>query len=110
YEKKGKDVYVLFNNLSMFDDGTRFKEYLSSGVFPKITHSTGLASIKEVVEKTRYPITKSMLIKKLGWRLVEVEEGKQIRLENALADLPSKSFNSVDELVKEIRLTKKINT
>jgi uncharacterized protein YecE (DUF72 family) len=110
YEKKGKDVYVLFNNLSMFDDGTRFKEYLSSGVFPKITHSTGLSSIKEVVEKTRYPITKSMLVKKFGWRLVEVEEGKQIRLENALADLPSKSFKSVDELVKEIRLTKKINT
>jgi len=110
YEKKGKDVYVLFNNLSMFDDGTRFKEYLSSGVFPKITHSTGLSSIKEVVEKTRYPITKSMLVKKFGWRLVEVEEGKQVKLENALADLPSKSFNSVDELVKEIRLTKKINT
>lgn len=109
YEKKGKDVYVLFNNLSMFEDGTRFKEYLSSGVFPKITRSTGLESIKEVAGKTRYPTTKSMLIKRLGWRLVEVEEGKQVRLETLLVDLPSKSFDSVDELVKEIQLNKKIN-
>jgi uncharacterized protein YecE (DUF72 family) len=109
YEKKGKDIYVLFNNLSMFEDGTRFKEYLSSGSFPKITRSTGLASVKEVAEKTRYPTTKSMLIKRLGWRLAEAEEGKQVRLEKLLTNLPSKSFNSVDELVKEIRLNKKIN-
>lgn len=109
YEKKGRDVYVLFNNLSMFEDGIRFKEYLSSGVFPKVTSSTGLASVREIVEKTRYPTTKSMLVKRLGWRLVEVEEEKQVRLETLLVDLPSKSFNGVDELVKEIRLNKKIN-
>lgn len=109
YEKRGKNVYILFNNLSMFEDGIRFKEYLSSGVFPKITRSTGLESIKEVAGKTRYPTTKSMLIKRLGWRLVEVEEGKQVRLEQLLVDLPSKSFDSVDELVKEMQLNKKIN-
>jgi uncharacterized protein YecE (DUF72 family) len=108
YGGKGKDVYVLFNNLSMFEDGMRFMEYLSKGTFPRITGSTGLVSIKGVVEKTRYPIAKSMLIKRLGWRLVEVERGKQVRLESVLADLPSKSFRSADELVDEIRSVKKL--
>ena len=55
YEKEGKEVYVLFNNLSMLEDGVRFMEYLVKRTFPKVTCSTGLASIKEVIEKTRYP-------------------------------------------------------
>ncbi len=108
YEREEKNVYVLFNNLSMFEDGVRFKKYLSDGMFPKITRLTGLESIREVAEKTRYPVAKSLLIKKLGWKLVEMEDGEQVRLETILEGLPSKSFNSVDALVKEVRVVKKI--
>jgi len=50
----------------MLEDGVRFMEYLVNGTFPKVTCSTGLASIKEVIEKTRYPTSKSVLIKKVG--------------------------------------------
>lgn len=106
YEREGKEVYVLFNALSMFMDGVRFMEYLSKGVFPKITGSTGLASIRSVVERTRYPASKSVLIKKLGWRLVEIEEGKQVRLSVILADLPSKTYKNAEELLIEIKSTK----
>jgi uncharacterized protein YecE (DUF72 family) len=109
YEAEGKDVYVLFNNLSMFEDGLRFMAYLSNGAFPKITASTGLASIREVAGKTRYPVSKSMLIKRVGWRLVELEDGKQIRLDTVLANLPSKNFKNADELVDEIKSIKKLS-
>ncbi|MEM2995486.1 MAG: DUF72 domain-containing protein [Candidatus Bathyarchaeia archaeon] len=106
YEKGGKEVYVLFNNLSMFDDGIRFVEYLSKGKFPKITSATGLDSISEVVEKTRYPTTKAMLMKRLGWRLIEVEEGKQIRLSAFLMDLPARTYKNPEELLKDIKAVK----
>jgi len=109
YEEGGREVYVLFNNLSMFEDGVRFMEYLSKGTFPKITSSTGLESVKEVVEKTRYPIAKGVLIKRLGWRLVELEEGRQVRLETVLADLHSRTFSSADELVKEVKSVKRLS-
>jgi len=109
YEKGGREVYVLFNNLSMFEDGVRFMEYLSKGTFPKITSSTGLESVKGVVEKTRYPIAKGMLIKRLGWRLVELEEGRQVRLETVLADLHSRTFSSADELVNEVKSVKRLS-
>jgi len=109
YEKEGKGVYVLFNNLSMFEDGVRFMEYLAKGTFPKITCSTGLASIKEVIEKTHYPTSKSMLIKKVGWRLVEVEEGKQVRLSTFLENLPSKSYKNVDDLLKDLKSVKHLD-
>jgi len=101
YEDKG--AYVLFNNLSMFEDGARFLKYLSKGSFPKITVSVGLASVREVVEKTRYPVSKSILIRRVGWRLVELEEGKQVKLETVFANLPSKTYKNVEELLEHVR-------
>jgi hypothetical protein len=92
----------------MFEDALRFIKYLAEGTFPKITAATGLASIREVIEKTRYPATKSMLIKRLGWRLVEVEHGKQIRLEALLTGLPSKTYENVEKLIDDAKATLKI--
>jgi hypothetical protein len=108
YEREGKEVYVLFNNLSMFEDAARFTEYLVKRSFPRITASTGLASIREILEKTHYPASKDALIKRVGWKLVEVEDGKQVRLETFLADLPSKIFKDVEELLKDLRPVNKI--
>ena len=106
YEEKGKTVYVLFNNLAMFDDGLRFSEYLSKGVFPKLTGATGLDSVKIVVGRTRYPASKSLLLKRLGWRLVEIEEGKQVPLRILLNKLPSKTFENAEEVVESLKSLK----
>ena len=103
YEHKAKEVYIFFNNLAMLEDAKRFKQYLSSGAFPKITAQTGLASVKSVVQKTRYPTTKSALIRKLGWRLAETEQAQQIRLETLLKNLHSKNYSSAEELLNELR-------
>jgi uncharacterized protein YecE (DUF72 family) len=102
YERKAKEVFVFFNNLSMFEDAKRFKQYLSCGAFPKITAQTGLASVESVIQKTQYPTTKSALNRKLGWRLVQTEQGKQIRLETLLKGLLSKNYNSAEELLTEL--------
>jgi uncharacterized protein YecE (DUF72 family) len=108
YDAGGKDIYVLFNNLSMFEDAVRFTKYLSNGTFPKITSSTGLASIEEVVAKTRYPVSKSVLIRKLGWRLVDSEEGKQAKLSTFLDDLPIKIYKNAEELLDGIKFARKL--
>lgn len=104
YEGEGKMVYVLFNNLAMFEDAGRFMTFLSKGVFPKVTGSVGLGSVRSVVERTRFPTSKSMLMRRIGWRLIEVEEGKQVRLGKLLADLPSKSYESAEEVIEEVKV------
>jgi len=104
YETKAEEVYVFFNNLSMFDDAIRFKHYIEKGKFPSLTKNVGLESVREVLSKTRYPASKSMLLKKVGWKLVEIEKGRQIRLEDVLREIPSKTYNNIDELMKEIKL------
>jgi uncharacterized protein YecE (DUF72 family) len=110
FEAKGKTVYVLFNNLSMFEDGLRFMQYLSTGKFPKIAGgSVGLESVKSVIGKTRYPAAKSVLVKRVGWRLVEIEEGRQVRLGELLAELPSKTYRDVDEVLKALRAVGKFS-
>ena len=103
-EAKGKEVYVLFNNMSMFNDALRFMRYLETKSFPSVTGAVGLESVKRVMERTRYPATKNVLLKKLGWRLVEVEEGKQVRLNELLKDMPSKAYESVEEVLQEVKL------
>lgn len=108
FEAEGKVVYVLFNNLSMFEDGLRFMRYLASGEFPKVTGSVGLESVRSVVGKTRFPASKSMLVRRVGWRLVEIEEGRQVRLGELLAELPSKTYRDTDEVLKALRAIGKL--
>jgi len=103
-EAKGKEVYVLFNNLSMFDDALRFMHYLETKTFPSLTRAVGLESVRKVMERTRYPATKSVLLKKLGWRLIEMEERKQVRLNELLKNIPSKAYGSLEEVLREIKL------
>jgi len=102
FEDEGKEVYVLFNNLSMFDDALRFKEFLEKGRFPSITGAFGMESVKKVIEKTRYPTTKALLLKRVGWKLVELEENRQVRLEDLLKKLPSRTYETMEEVVREI--------
>jgi len=102
FEREEKEVYVLFNNLAMFDDAKRFMNYVKTSLFPSLTGVVGIDSVRKVIENTRYPVTKSMLSKRLGWRLVELEKGKQTRLEELLKPLASKSYGNVEEVLREI--------
>lgn len=105
FEAEGKEVYVLFNNLSMFEDGVRFQHYLKTGKFRSITGATGVDSAKNVVERTRYPTSKAQLMKKTGWRLVELEGGKAVRLRELLKRLPSsKTYESADQVLQDMKL------
>jgi len=103
FEKLSEEVYVLFNNLSMFEDATRFKFLLQYGRFPSLTGAVGLESVKTAMGTTRYPAAKNLLMKKLGWRLVEMENGKQIRISELLKDLPPKTYKNVDEILQEMK-------
>jgi len=102
YSDPEKDVYIFFNNLSMFEDARRFLHFHENAEFPSSTRSVGLDSVKTAIERTRYPLTKSMLLKKLGWRIVEIREGKQVRLEEILRMLPSKSYENAGEVIDQI--------
>jgi len=105
FERDGREVYVLFNNLAMFDDATRFLHYVETNLLPRLSGAVGMESVRKVVEKIRYPVAKSLLSQRLGWKLVELENGKQTRLEELLKPLASKSYGNVEEVLREIEKT-----
>lgn len=94
-------VYVLFNNLSMFEDAKRFLSYIKNRKFPSLLESS-LNIIKSAVERLRFPIDKNMLMRKIGWRIIELEDGRQIRLNELLNKTPTKKYGSLDELMNEL--------
>ncbi|MBS7654724.1 DUF72 domain-containing protein [Candidatus Bathyarchaeota archaeon] len=96
-------VYVLFNNLSMFEDAKRFAFFLENKCFPPLTGTFGLDSIKSMLSKARYPANRNLLIDKIGWRLIELKEGKQVRLSTLLDAIPAKTYRSLDEIMEEIK-------
>jgi len=103
-ETKQKQIYLLFNNLTMLNDTLRFKHYLKTKRFPSLTGAVGLESVQRVIEKTKYPTTKNLLLKRAGWKLVETEENKQIRLNELLKNLPPKTYENVEEVLSNIRI------
>ncbi|MBS7643765.1 DUF72 domain-containing protein [Candidatus Bathyarchaeota archaeon] len=102
-EKEGKTVYIFFNNLAMFDDGQRLNYFLQKNKFPSITGATGLESVRALIQRTRYPASKSKLSKLFGWKLVEWGKNEQIPLDNLLKNLPTKTYESVEEVLFEIK-------
>ena len=103
FEDKGKEVYVLFNNLTMFDDALRFRRYIECREFPSLTEKVGIESLKEVVERIRFPATKSAISKAVGWKLVELEDGRQVRVDQLLKNMPSKTYKNTDEVLREVK-------
>lgn len=103
YENLEMGAYVLFNNLAMFDDAKRFKAYIESKSFPPLMGLYGLEAVKALVSLAKYPATKRALIDKIGWRLIEVDPGKQVRMGELLGAIPEKTYRAPDEVMEELR-------
>jgi len=102
FEDEGKEVYVLFNNLTMFDDALRFKGYIERGEFSSLTEKVGIESVREMIERVKFPATKSTIFKVTGWKLAELENGKQVRVDQLLKNIPSKKYKSTDDVLREV--------
>ena len=102
-EDEGKEVYVLFNNLTMFDDALRFRRYTECGELPRLTRNVGIESARKVVERIKFPTTKSAILRIVGWKLIELEDSKQVRVEQLLKEIPSKTYKSINEVLQEMK-------
>jgi len=100
-ESGEREVYVLFNNLSMFEDASRFLSFTETGRFPPLT-LRGTDSMRALLSRIKYPSTKSIIMKRIGWRLIELEGRRQVRLEELLRDVPSRTYKNAEEILKEI--------
>jgi uncharacterized protein YecE (DUF72 family) len=101
-------VVMSFHFVRMYKDAARLKIYKQTGKFPTVTKSTGLSSLDEVLsEDARFPTTKQDLIYSQGWKLFDMTEDRRMRASDLLMRLPERKYNSVNEVIDELRSTAK---
>jgi uncharacterized protein YecE (DUF72 family) len=98
-----KKVILSFHFTKMFKDAARLKIYKQTGKFPKITKSTGLSSLQEVLkEDTQFPATRQELIHNQGWKLFDLTADKRALTRELLHELPEKTYHNIHEVMQTI--------
>ena len=96
-------VILAFHGLRMNSDASRFQQHLLTGSFPSATSAVGVDSAKTVLaEDASFPSSKSELIKKQGWKVIDVKPNHTAHLSDFLGGIPDKNYGSLDEVVKEL--------
>jgi len=99
-----KDIYYTIHGIRMYKDAARMETYKQRGKFPKVTNSTGLASLEEVLrEDAKFPCDKNYLIKHQGWKVIDFTVDKRIRAEEVLQKLPDKTFEDVNSVIEILK-------
>ena len=94
---------ISFHNVRMYKDAARLKIFRETGKFSPITQYLGLESLKKVLaEDARFPATKEELIKKQGWKVVDLTKKDRAHAKDLLQKLPSKKYQDIDEVIEAL--------
>jgi uncharacterized protein YecE (DUF72 family) len=103
-EKNLKKAYLTFHGARMYKDAARLKVYQKSGVFPNVTKTKGLESLKSVIEEdAKFPATKSELIEKQGWKVFDLSDTEHIHASAPLEKLPDRKYGSIEEVIGALK-------
>jgi uncharacterized protein YecE (DUF72 family) len=102
--ERPEQAYLTFHGAKMYTDAARFKIYENSGTFTNITKSTGLASLKTVLEEdAQFPACKSDLIKKHGWKVFDLTETEHVHASMLLGKLPDRRYAGIEEVIRALK-------
>jgi hypothetical protein len=104
-EKGSPRVAALsYHGLRMNTDALRFMQFKKTGDFMPVTSFTGIDSARAVLSGDAvFPSSKAALIEDQGWKVVDVTLDKRVHLSELLANIPEKTYNSVDEVAAALR-------
>ncbi len=99
-DSKSEKVVMSFHFVKMYKDAARLVAYKKSGKLPKVTRSTGLTSLSEILsEDATFPTTKNELIKHQGWKLFDLSQSERVRAADVLRALPDKTFCGIHDVI-----------
>ena len=92
---------LSYHGVRMNSDATRYMLYKKTGKFLPITSFTGIDSAKSVLaEDAQFPLSKSELVKKQGWKVIDLTVDRRVHLSELLLKIPEKTYNSIDEVAE----------
>ena len=103
-DTNSKQVILAYHGARMNSDALRFQQHLRTGNFLPVTSAIGADSAKAVLsEDTKFPNSKSELIRKQGWKVIDVKRSQTAHLSEFLSNIPDKNYNNINEVVKELK-------
>ena len=100
---KSEKIVMSFHFVRMYKDAARLKIYKQTSKFPKITRSTGLNSLEEVLkEDTVFPIMKQDLVQREGCKLFDETETKRVHLREYLDGLPDRMYENLRQITDKL--------
>jgi uncharacterized protein YecE (DUF72 family) len=95
---------MSFHFVKMYKDAARLKTYKQTGKFPRVTGSTGLASLEEILgEDARFPSTREELVRNQGWKVFDLTENERVHARDLLDQLPKGTYNDLSEVSQELK-------
>jgi uncharacterized protein YecE (DUF72 family) len=99
-----KQVILAYHGARMNSDALRFQQHLRIGNFLPVTSAIGADSAKAVLaEDTKFPTSKSELIRKQGWKVIDVKQDQTAHLSELLSNIADKKYDNINEVVKELK-------
>jgi len=94
---------LSYHGIKMNMDAARYMQYRKNRAFVPITAFTGVDSARAVLfEDAEFPLSKSELIENQGWKVIDLTLDKRVHLAECLANIPDKTYNSVDEVAEAL--------
>jgi uncharacterized protein YecE (DUF72 family) len=94
---------LSYHGVRMNTDATRYMQYKKTGKFLPVTSFTGVDSARAVLsEDTQFPLSKSELIEKQGWKVIDLTVDKRVHLSEPLTEIAEKNYNDVNEVIKAL--------
>jgi uncharacterized protein YecE (DUF72 family) len=101
---KSQKVAMSFHFVKMYKDAARMKTYKQTGKFQKVTGSTGISSLEEILdEDAKFPATKQELVRNQGWKLFDYTPIERIHASRFLEKLPDRIYAGMDEVREELQ-------
>ena len=102
-KRKSKRVYLSFHGINMYLDAARMERFVKTGELPSVTKSYGIDSLAEVLADAVFPMTKEELVRKHGWKLIDIDRETRVPASVILKQLRRKQYRSLDEVLRELR-------
>jgi uncharacterized protein YecE (DUF72 family) len=101
---RSQKVVMSFHFVKMYKDAARMKTYKQTGRFAKVTGSTDMASLEEILsEDAKFPATKQELVQNQGWKLFDYTPAERIRASHFLEKLPDRIYTGTGDIMEELR-------
>jgi len=101
--RRSKKVYLSFHGISMYLDAARMEKFVRTGELPSVTRSYGVDSLAEVLADAVFPATKEELVRKHGWKLIDIDPETRVPASVILKQLRRKRYLRLDEVIRELR-------